>query len=131
VRRRARPREARHGRWRGARQSTGADANICSMTSSGSPYARFRRALATGNLTIIRAAAAELPWVDLGDALAVCMAIRDAEPDRFERAAVRWLARYAAEQARTIADVREAVAAMQAMPSDPGGALDSLRRLCQ
>jgi hypothetical protein len=90
----------------------------------------LRRALATGNLTIIRAAAAELPRVDLGDALTVCMAIRDAEPDRVERAAVRWLARYAAEQARTIADVREAAAAMAIMPTDPGGALDALRRLC-
>ncbi len=60
------------------------------MTSQGSPYSRFQRALRTGNLTIIRACAAELPRVDLGDALCVCMAIREAEPERFERAAVRW-----------------------------------------
>ena len=40
------------------------------MTSSGSPYSRFRRALATGNLAVVRAAAAELPAVDLADALA-------------------------------------------------------------
>jgi hypothetical protein len=33
------------------------------MTSQGSPYARFRRALKTRNLTIIRAAAAELPRI--------------------------------------------------------------------
>jgi hypothetical protein len=101
------------------------------MTSSGSPYAGFRRALATGNLTIIRAAAAELPRVDLGDALTVCVAIRDAEPDRFERAAVRWSARYAAEHARTIADVLDATEAMAAMPTDPGGALNALQRLCR
>ena len=100
------------------------------VTSQGSPYSRFQRALATGNLTIIRAAAAELPRVDLGDALSVCMAIRDAEPDRFERAALRWLARFAAEQASTVGEVREAAGAMAAMPSDPGGALDVLRRLC-
>jgi hypothetical protein len=37
------------------------------------------RALATGNLHLIRAAAAELPRVDLGDALVVCMAIREAD----------------------------------------------------
>ncbi len=65
---------------------------------AGSPYPRFQRALATGNLHLIRAAAAELPHVDLGDALAVCLAIREAEPERFERAALRWLARYAVEK---------------------------------
>jgi hypothetical protein len=67
------------------------------MTSDGSPYARFRRALATGNLLLIRAAAAELGTVSLGDALFVCVAIRDAEPERFERAALRWIARYCVE----------------------------------
>lgn len=48
---------------------------------------------------IIRAAAAELPRVDLGDAFAVCVAIREAEPDRFEHAALRWLARSASSAA--------------------------------
>jgi hypothetical protein len=69
------------------------------MGDAGSAYARFQRALRTGNLSLIRAAAVELPQVDLGDALAVCMAIRDAEPERFERTALRWLARYAVEPA--------------------------------
>jgi hypothetical protein len=45
------------------------------VTSQGSTYARFRRALKTGNLTLIRNAAAELPSVDLVDALEVCIAI--------------------------------------------------------
>ena len=48
------------------------------MGDAGSPYPRFQRALTTGNLNLIRAAAAELPRVDLGDALSGCMAIRDA-----------------------------------------------------
>jgi hypothetical protein len=38
-------------------------------------------------------AAAELPHVDLGDALAVCVAIRGAEPHRYERAALDTLRR--------------------------------------
>ena len=58
------------------------------------------------------------------------MAIRDAEPERFEHAALRWLARFATEQAHTVADVREATGAMVAMRSDPDAALDVLRRLC-
>jgi len=102
------------------------------VTSHGSAYARFRRALASGNLTIIRTAAAELPSVDLGDALAVCMAIREAEPERFERAALRWLARFCAERPdATVADVRAAATAFEHMPGDPASSLDALRRLCR
>src|SRR4051812_24937866 len=48
---------------------TAATANIRSVTSDGSAYTRFRRALDTGNLPLVRAAAAELPHVDLADAL--------------------------------------------------------------
>lgn len=100
------------------------------MTSSGSPYARFRRALATGNLTLIRTAAAELPRVDLGDALSVCIAIRSAEPERFERAALRWLARYAVECASSVAEVRAAADAFGYMGERPTEALETLGALC-
>ena len=41
---------------------------------------------------MVRAAAADLPQVNLDDALVVCMALRDAEPECFERAALTWLA---------------------------------------
>ncbi len=99
------------------------------MTSQGSAYSRFRRALATGNLTLIRAAAAELPRVDLGDALAVCVAIRQAEPQRFERAAPRWIARFAVEQARTLDQVAAAVSAFEAMPQRTEQALVALQGL--
>src|SRR5215212_8043768 len=99
------------------------------MGDAGSPYSRFQRALATGNLNVIRAAAAELPRVDLGDALAVCVAIREAEPERFERAALRWLARFCAERPdATVADVRAAATAFEHMPRDPAASLDALRR---
>lgn len=84
---------------------------------------------ATGNLQLIRAAAAELPRVDLGDALSVCMAIRDAEPERFERAALRWLARYAVEKAASVAEVRAAADAFAVMVQRPEDALVSLQRL--
>ena len=101
------------------------------VTSQGSPYARFQRALATGNLLLIRAAAAELPRVDVGDAVSVRVAIRQAEPERFERAAMRWLARFCVERpAATLADLRAASWAFERMGSDPDGALDVLRGLC-
>lgn len=99
------------------------------MGDAGSSYARFRRALATGNLLHIRSAAAELPQVNLGDALAVCMAIREAEPERFERAALRWLARYAVEKATSVADVRAAADAFATMVQRPEDALKVLQRL--
>jgi hypothetical protein len=99
------------------------------MGDAGNAYPRFQRALATGNLHLIRAAAAELPQVDLVDALAVCMAIRDAEPQRFERAALRWLARYAVEKATSLADVRAATEAFAVMLQRPEDALGTLRAL--
>ena len=41
-------------------------ANMCSpMTSDGSPYSRFQRAIRSGNLALIHATAAELPYVPL------------------------------------------------------------------
>ncbi len=101
------------------------------MTSHGHPYARFRRALATGNLMLIRAAAAEVPRVELGDALTVCMAIRQHDQARFDRAALKWIARYCLERpTATLTDVRAAAAAFEAMGNDPEAALAQLQRLC-
>jgi hypothetical protein len=101
------------------------------VTSQGSAYARFQRALKTGNISVIRGAAAELPVVDLGDALAVCVAIREAEPHRFERAALRWLARFCVERREaTLQEVQAAAWAFENMASEPTVALDTLRRLC-
>ena len=57
-----------------------------------------RRARKTQNLAIIRTAAAELPSVPLADALTVCVVIRERQPDAFERAALRWLARFITER---------------------------------
>jgi hypothetical protein len=67
------------------------------MTSEGSPYARFQRALRIGRLSLVRAAAAELPRIDLDDALSICLLISEQDSERYERAAVRWLARMSLE----------------------------------
>src|SRR3954452_7344388 len=101
------------------------------MGDAGSPYSRFRRALKTGNLTIIRAAAAELPVIRLDDALQVCVLLRDREPERYERAAVRWLGRYCVERPDvTLDDVDQARAAFAVMRRDPERALGILQTLC-
>ncbi len=101
------------------------------MTSSGSAYARFRRALQSGNLTLVRTAAAELPNVSLDDALHVCVLLRDREPERYERAAVRWIARFCVERRDvSIEDVDQASQAFALMREDPERALLALQALC-
>ncbi len=67
------------------------------MTSHGHAYARFRRALKTGNAHIALAAAPELRKVGLADALSLVLLIREDNPVLYDKAAVRWFARYAAD----------------------------------
>jgi hypothetical protein len=69
-----------------------------SLTSQGSPYSIFKRALRSGDLARVRAAATELPRVPLDDAFAICLLILEQQPDHYERAAVRWLCRLGAER---------------------------------
>ena len=66
------------------------------MTSQGSPYARFRRALDSRNATVALATATELDFVSLPDALELVLLLVD-DPGRFRRAALRWHARYCGE----------------------------------
>ena len=76
------------------------------VTSQGSPYSRFRRALDGGNATIALAAAADLELLLL---------IHDSEPSRFERAALRWHGRYCREV--TDVDLVEAQAVLACLTS--------------
>jgi len=100
------------------------------MGSDGSAYARFRRALKTRNLQLIRAAAAELPRIALGDALEVCLIVRDTRPDRFDAAAVRWIGRYCAERPNlSLEHVDTAVAALRELQRDPEAGLERLQAL--
>jgi hypothetical protein len=84
------------------------------VTDAGTAYTQFQHALRTGNLMIIRAAAADLPSVRLDDALQVCVLLRDREPERYERAAVRWIGRYCVERPdATLDDVEHSCAAIR------------------
>jgi len=101
------------------------------VTSDGNPYARFRRALQTGNETLVVAAARELPQVALDDALRICLVLRGGDPGRYERAAVRWLGRFALEaRGATIADLRLAAEALDVLPERAAEAMERLQRLC-
>lgn len=89
------------------------------MTSSGSPYARFRRALANAKLPMVLAAAAELPTVQLRDALAILELIAVQDPGRYAPAAARFMQRLSAERTLTLEQQREALAALELMPREP------------
>ncbi|HYP47539.1 MAG TPA: hypothetical protein VEQ61_02775 [Thermoleophilaceae bacterium] len=100
------------------------------MSIKGGSYANFRRALASRDLTLVRAAAAELPQVSLDDALEVCLLLRGAEPASYERATVRWLGRFCLERrGATITHVQKAAQAFERLPADPAGAVGVLKWL--
>jgi hypothetical protein len=101
------------------------------VTSDGSPYARFRRSLEIGNELLVLAAARELPRIALDDALRICLVLRNGDPGRYERAAVRWLGRFALEgRDVTVGDLRRAAEALAALPGDAQWAMECLQRLC-
>jgi hypothetical protein len=101
------------------------------VTSDGSPYSRFRRALETRNELLVIAAAKELPQVGLEDALRICLVLRDGHAERYERAAVRWLGRFALEaRGVTIGALRAAADALDALPERPLEAMERLQAIC-
>jgi hypothetical protein len=72
---------------------------MCSMMDQGGSYTILRRALERGSLVGLRSAVPNLPAAPpLEDALVICRLLLEQEPDRYERAAVRWLGRLLLEQ---------------------------------
>jgi len=89
------------------------------VTSQGSAHARFRRALATGNPLLVRAAATELGQISLADALSICLVLLRAEPARYARAAARFQARLTLDVGRV--ELEEAQLALAALQGLRGG----------
>lgn len=101
------------------------------MTSDGNAYARFRRALEAGNELQVLAAARELPYIALDDALRICLVLRDGDHGRYERAAVKWVARFALEASGvTLHALRTAANTLDALPASPSEAMEQLQQLC-
>jgi hypothetical protein len=99
------------------------------VSIKGGPYQRFRRALEIGRLPLVLASAAELPRLELDDALEVLLLIADQDEGRFPRAATRWLGRLALERPElSLAELRLALAACELLPTHPEvvGALRAL-----
>jgi len=97
---------------------------------AGSPYPRFRRALLTGNVHLIDAAARELPQVSLEDALRIVVVLAQKSDPRYEAAAARWAARASIERRLSLAEARRVNALLDALPAAPEAVALTLRRCC-
>jgi hypothetical protein len=96
------------------------------------PYASFRAAVDGGNLQRVQQLAKSLGGpVKLDDALRICLLMRDGDPERYERAAVRWLGRFALEaRGVTIDDVQEAARLLDELLDETALTMENLQRLC-
>ena len=103
------------------------------MTSQGSRYGQFQRALERGNLLAALSAARDLPQVGLQDALRLCVLLAREDARRFERAAVRWHARLELERPRmTLLEAQLAAAALSELRGgNTRAALRILEGLCR
>src|SRR5580765_59075 len=64
------------------------------MTAQGHPRAIFSRAIERSNLVAAEASAREIERLTLEEALRLLFLYAEKEPIKYERAALRWLARY-------------------------------------
>ena len=89
------------------------------MTSDGHALTRLRHALERGTANQIRAIVAELPRPpDLEDALAICLALLDREPETYPRAAAKWASRFAIERRLPLTDAQLTLAALATLPGE-------------
>ena len=89
------------------------------VTSQEHAWARFRRALDTGNATIALSAAADLPHVGLAEAIELVLLLAKDGGPRFQRAALRWQGRYCREVRDVSTDEAVAVLTLLLMLEGP------------
>jgi hypothetical protein len=82
---------------------------------------RFRRALDGGNVTEALSAASELQFVGLAEALELTLLLADKEPEKYDRAAVRWHVRFLQETKNV--DLRESLAVLALLAAIPANRL--------
>ena len=97
------------------------------MTAQGHPDTRFKRAIEGRWVFHAELAAREAGNLSLGEALDAVVLYAEVEPARFERAAVRWLARFVTDPSLLQAQV--AVAALSELRAGSEGAETLLREL--
>jgi hypothetical protein len=82
------------------------------MGDAGTAQARFDRAVKNDDLFQAELAARELGRLNLADALALCALLARRDPQRFERAARRWLHRYLEEREPGMVEIALAASAL-------------------
>jgi hypothetical protein len=93
-----------------------------------SPHVRFRRSLETRKLEDALAAAADVAWMNVDDALEILVLMAEAGDPRFERAAARWVGRLLTETPlMTLKEARWAIAMVEQLPR----CRESLHRLAR
>lgn len=98
------------------------------MTSQGTAHGRFARALQRGDVFQAEVAARELGRLSLADALALCELLAARDPQRFEKAARRWLQRFIDERSPSLPEIALAAAALSDMRHGRrGGGAQALR----
>jgi hypothetical protein len=85
---------------------------------------RFRRALDRSNVTEVLSAASELGFIGLAEALELTLLVADTEPEKFDRAAVRWRVRFVLDSKNV--DLRESLAVLALLAAIPVNRLASL-----
>ncbi|MBA2614398.1 MAG: hypothetical protein H0U90_01240 [Actinobacteria bacterium] len=102
------------------------------MTSQGTPYGRFRRALDRRQTTAALSAASELPHVGLADAAELLLLILETDPGRYERAALRFHARYCADTRAGLGEGAAVLGLLAALNGERGAvAARALAELCE
>jgi hypothetical protein len=82
---------------------------------------RFRRALDRGNVTEALSAASELDFVSLAEALELTLLLADGDLEKYNRAALRWHARFLQETKNV--DIHESQAVLALLTAIPANAL--------
>jgi hypothetical protein len=82
------------------------------MTSQGTAHGRFQRAIHRRHVHAAEMAAREMGGLSLADALLLCELLANADPSRYERAALRWLQRFIDERSPPLTEVSLAASAL-------------------
>ncbi len=102
------------------------------VSIKGSDYRWLKDALLRGDLPLVKATVAQLPAVNLADALEIALLVLEREPHNGHRAAVPWIGRLCLERREvTLGQVREALDAFAHLVEDPDAAEAALRRLVE
>ena len=105
------------------------------MTAQGHPRARFQRAIEGRWVFHAELAAREAGNLSLAEALELVCLYAEAEPAKFERAALRWHARFVSEAAPSLFRAQIALAALAELragsPRDGAGRRPGVRAFSQ